>query len=335
MNETLTIERSPEDFDDVWRVHRAQSGDIGAFEALIRCYYARIYGFVYGMTANRDESEALVQEVFIKAWKAIGYFHEQSIFRIWIFRIALACLTGLRRRKIGRKSFSLDEFDPGVKKTEFYRALTRKGSVLRKTSLSEFQHKMNTALLRLPAKLRAMVILYDVQGMSYPDMAEVIRGSEAAVDSRLTRAHALLQTDLAEFKDSESNASGTGVESLLALKAYEIPEQERVERTIQDTLRIVRETSNIPSLLIFPDTSFAWMFTKPRYGVALLFIAFLAMHMMKRPVPETVQGPLAVVRSEDDKLLLLIDTNRTGMAFPFRTDDPFLFDDRPDPFVSP
>lgn len=189
----------PEGPEDLVLVHRSQAGDAAAYEELVRRYHGRIYALVYSMTGNREDAEDLAQEVFVKAWKALGHFREQSGFFTWIYRIALNRTINFRKRRNRRRHVSLDEFDPDIKQAESYREFSSKGSVLRKLSLSEFQQKMNEALLKLSEKHRAVVIMHDVQGMPHADIAKVVRCSEGTVRSRLFYAHKQLQVELAEF----------------------------------------------------------------------------------------------------------------------------------------
>jgi len=81
------------------------------------------------------------------------------------------------------------------------------------------------------------------------------------------------------------------VAGLLALKRYERPSGEHSERAIQNIMRQVRSSSNVPSLLLFPDKSFGWMFAQPRYGVAALFVIFLGLHLISKPVSSVPIGP--------------------------------------------
>jgi len=199
MSDEVKEKRSSGEPDDLALVHRSQAGDASAYEALVRRYHGRIYGLVYSMTGNREDAEDLVQEVFIKAWKAIGHFREQSGFFTWIYRIALNRTLNFRKKRSRRQHVSLDEFDPDIKQAESYREFSSKGSVLRKMSLSEFQEKMNEALLKLSEKHRAVVILHDVQGMPHAEISKVVRCSEGTVRSRLFYAHQQLRADLAEF----------------------------------------------------------------------------------------------------------------------------------------
>jgi RNA polymerase sigma-70 factor (ECF subfamily) len=199
MSDESKIQPSPEGPDDLELVHRSQAGDLAAYEELVRLYHGRIYGLIYGMTSNREDAEDLVQEVFVKAWKALGNFRGQSGFYTWIYRIALNRTINFRKRRNRRQTVSFDEFDPDIKTSESYREFSSKGSVLRKMSLSEFQEKMNAAMLKLSEKHRAVVTMHDVQGMAHAEIADVMDCSEGTVRSRLFYAHKQLQAELAEF----------------------------------------------------------------------------------------------------------------------------------------
>lgn len=199
MSDESKTDPGPQSPDDLELVHRSQAGDIAAYEELVRRYHSRIYGLVYGMTSNREDAEDMVQEVFVKAWKALGNFRGQSGFYTWIYRIALNRTINFRKRRNRRQTVSFDEFDPDVKTSESYREFSSKGSVLRKMSLSEFQEKMNAAMLKLSEKHRAVVTMHDIQGMSHAEIADVMDCSEGTVRSRLFYAHKQLQAELAEF----------------------------------------------------------------------------------------------------------------------------------------
>jgi len=199
MSNDQKIELSSGDPNDLDLVHRSQAGDSAAYEELVRRYHGKIYGLIYSMTSSREDAEDLAQEVFVKAWKALGHFREQAGFYTWIYRIALNCTINFRKKRNRRQTVTFDEFDPDIKTAESYREFSSKGSVLRKMSLGEFQEKMNGALLKLSEKHRAVVIMHDVQGMPHAEIAKVVRCSEGTVRSRLFYAHKQLQAELAEF----------------------------------------------------------------------------------------------------------------------------------------
>ncbi|MEI8207302.1 MAG: hypothetical protein WCG03_10525 [Kiritimatiellales bacterium] len=113
-------------------------------------------------------------------------------------------------------------------------------------------------------------------------------------------------------KTKKTEASELDIAGLLALKAYERPEANRMEKNIQSTMRTVRATSNVPSL--FPDKSFAWMFAQPRYGIAALFVLFLGLHLLERPLPIASVGSMALVKAPDVESMASMDTNQLKAA---------------------
>ena len=149
-------------------------------------------------------------------------------------------------------------------------------------SLKEFQRKMNKALGSLPAKQRATLVLHELYGLSSLEVAKVMSGTEGPARSRLAHAQKKMR---ALFGDPELDVTG-----LLALKNYERPQAARVERNIEHIMHAVRAAHKRPSLHHFPDKSMGWMFAQPRYGVAALFLLFLGLHLLNRPVPEASVG---------------------------------------------
>lgn len=104
------------------------------------------------------------------------------------------------------------------------------------------------------------------------------------------------------------------IAGLLALKTYERPEANRVEKNIQNIMRAVRTADRTPSLLLFPDKSFAWMFAQPRYGVAVLFLLFLGLHLLDRPMPVATVGPVAIIRDPGAEMIASVNTNQQKTA---------------------
>jgi RNA polymerase sigma-70 factor (ECF subfamily) len=199
MEENSAAEKRPE-LNEVDLIRRAQLEDTSAYEELVRRYYGKIYGLVYGMVSSREDAEDVTQEVFVKAWKALGRFRAQASFYTWIYRIAINRAINFRKKRNRRKTVQFEEFDPDIKQAESYKEFSSKGSVLRKMNLSEFQKKMNEALLTLSDKHRAVVIMHDVQGMSHSDIASIVGCSEGTVRSRLFYARKKLQQELTDFE---------------------------------------------------------------------------------------------------------------------------------------
>ncbi len=281
MAENPEIEPRPE-LSDRDLIRRSQMEDLHAYEQLVRRYYERIHSFTYGMTGNREAAEEINQIIFSKAWKALGHFREQMEFSIWMDRIALHRTLKFCKKSKRRIPARFEDFDPSIKQSESYRKFSAKGSVLRKMSLKEFQREMNEALMALPNAQRATLLLHDIKGPSSLEVARVMSGTEGPARSRLAHARKKIKR---EFTALESDLAG-----LLALKVYERPGKDRVEKNIENVMRAVRTAHKKPSLHHFPDKSMGWMFAQPRYGVAALFLLFLGLHLLDRPLSDAPIG---------------------------------------------
>jgi len=283
MAKTPPIEPRPE-LSDADLIRRAQMEDLHAYEQLVRRYHVRIYGFIYNMTGNRDDAATLIQDVFVRAWNAIGHFNDPSGFSVWLDRIALhRTLKFCKTRKKQNPAY-FEGFDPAIKQSESYKKLSRKGGLLRKMKLKEFQRKMNESLNAIPPKERATLLLHDIHGFSSLEIASIMNGTEAPARSRLAHAYKEIRT---QFDDPTLD-----IKELLLLKAHARPDAQRVEKNIENIMHSVRAANKKPTLHHFPDKSLAWMFAQPRYGVAALFIIFLGLHLLERPVPKMPVAPL-------------------------------------------
>jgi RNA polymerase sigma factor (sigma-70 family) len=185
------------DFDIVRRV---QAGDVAAFDQLITKYRERVYGIVYNMTSNREDAADLTQDAFIKAFQSIHRFGGQSSFFTWLYRIAVnSTLSHLRRMRL-RSFFSLERIDSEepVSK-EIIAALTDKTGADRDAYVRELQEKLNDAMQKLSIKHRTVVTLFEIDGLSHQEIAEVMECSVGTVRSRLHYAKQLLQSELQPY----------------------------------------------------------------------------------------------------------------------------------------
>jgi RNA polymerase sigma-70 factor (ECF subfamily) len=185
--------------DDDSLVLKAQQGDVHAFDVLVERYQSKIYGLVYNMTSNREDAEDLVQEIFVKAYRALPRFKGKSSFYTWLYRIAVNKTINYRKKRNRKRAMSLDEFDSEIKLDDVYHDLTSKGSPLRNLSLTELQKKMNEALQNLSEKHRTVVILHDMQGVPHENIAKMTGASVGTIRSRLFYARRQLQAELTEF----------------------------------------------------------------------------------------------------------------------------------------
>lgn len=196
-------ERKLEADSDRVIVERVQQGDVAAFDALILKYRERVYSVVYNMTSNREDSADLTQDVFIKAFQSINRFQGQSSFFTWLYRIAVnATLTHLRKSRL-RTFFSFDriqEDDPGA--AAVLNQLTEKLGADRDAYVKELQEKLNEALQKLSIKHRTVVTLFEIDGLSHEEIAQIMNCSVGTVRSRLHYAKQLLQAELQPYMRS-------------------------------------------------------------------------------------------------------------------------------------
>ncbi len=198
-----TLVASPErqqEADSDWTlVRRVQEGDVAAFDQLVVKYRERVYAVVYNMTSNREDASDLTQDAFIKAFQSINRFQGQSSFFTWLYRIAVnSTLTHLRKAKL-RSFFSFEKLHEDDKTTEILAQLTDKKGADREFYVKELQEKLNEAMQKLSIKHRTVVTLFEIDGLSHEEIAEVVGCSVGTVRSRLHYAKQLLQAELQPY----------------------------------------------------------------------------------------------------------------------------------------
>lgn len=177
-------------------VQRAQGGEIAAFNMLVIRHQNAAYSLAFRFLRTREAAEDVTQEAFVRAWRAIDTFRGER-FRSWLLRIvANAARDELRRRK-RRPQRSLDEtwddsdmasidpVEPGLGPQE-------------RAEQAELRGVLERALAELPEEWRMVVLLSDVHGMSYEEIAEAVDAPLGTVKSRLSRARGRLRQLLIE-----------------------------------------------------------------------------------------------------------------------------------------
>ncbi len=193
-------ERQHEADADIGIVRAVQEGDVAAFDQLILKYRERLFGVIYNMTSNREDASDLTQDAFIKAFQSINRFQGQSSFFTWLYRIAInSTLTHLRKNRL-RTFFSLEKVDEEDRQSaEVIEALTDKTGAERDVFVHELQEKLNEAMQKLSIKHRTVVTLFEIDGLSHQEIAEVMNCSVGTVRSRLHYAKQLLQAELQPY----------------------------------------------------------------------------------------------------------------------------------------
>jgi RNA polymerase sigma factor (sigma-70 family) len=185
---------------DIELVARTQDGDPRAFDELVVKYSPRLYGLVYNMTANHEDANDLLQDVFAKAFRSIKGFRGKSSFYTWIHSIAVNMTINFLKKRGRRFQMSLDDVDLNIQNDKEFIELTSGASPVREADLGELQQKLNEAMLKLSPEHRAVVTMFDIQGMPHAEISKVLGVSEGTIRSRLFYAHRQLQAHLEEFR---------------------------------------------------------------------------------------------------------------------------------------
>jgi RNA polymerase sigma-70 factor (ECF subfamily) len=180
-------------------VASTQAGDARAFDQLVVRFSPRLYGLVYNMTSSHEDTNDLLQEVFAKAYRSIKGFQGKSSFYTWMHTIAVNMTINFLKKRNRRKTMSLDDVDNGILNDPDFIAATSNGDPSHSANLGELQKKLNESMMKLSHDHRAVVTMFDIQGMPHAEIAKILKVSEGTVRSRLFYAHKQLQNHLQEF----------------------------------------------------------------------------------------------------------------------------------------
>ena len=199
-------------------IARCQQGDRKAFSILVAKYQRRAFGIAYGILKNPDDAMDAAQDAFVKVFKNIGGFKGNSSFYTWFYRIVVnVCIDQCRRRKKSRSveyddSYRRRDESVGVHPLQGNTRPMHPGEKFRQEELGEVLH---AALESLSENHRTIIILREIEGMSYEEIAETMDCHLGTVMSRLHHARKNLQKALKpyleEHGDPRAGRAGTGV----------------------------------------------------------------------------------------------------------------------------
>ena len=190
----------PRTDEDQPLVARAQAGDAAAFDDLVVKYSPRLYGLVYNMTSNHEDTNDMLQDVFAKAYRSIKGFRGKSSFYTWIHTIAVNMTLNFLKKRGRRYHLSLDDVDASIQNDKEFIELTSTTSPVREADLGELQRRLNESMMKLSDEHRAVVTMFHIQGMPHAEISKILGVSEGTVRSRLFYANRQLQNYLDEFR---------------------------------------------------------------------------------------------------------------------------------------
>jgi RNA polymerase sigma-70 factor, ECF subfamily len=202
--------------DDLTLVKRVRSGDQRAFKLLVERYQRKVYAVALGMLRDKEEAMDVSQEAFVKVYKYLDHFKGDASFYTWLYRITVnICIDVIRRRGGGRgEQVEFDEsVQVDVSEAQIGALGSRLGTSPQKSALrKELAEKIQEALAQVPEKHRAILLLREVEGLSYEDLARTLEIPKGTVMSRLFHARAKVQQILSKYLELDESKQGIGNE---------------------------------------------------------------------------------------------------------------------------
>lgn len=180
--------------DDRALVERCQAGDVAAFEPLVEKYRQRVWRLAYNVLRDREEAWDVAQEAFIRAYQALKSFRGQSAFYTWLFRIVMNVAADRARQRAARgRAFGTEQ----VPEEDWERVMAdRSGGPEDSAARTEERERIGRALETLSEDHRTIIMLSDIEGLSYREIADVLNIPMGTVMSRLHNARKRLRTAL-------------------------------------------------------------------------------------------------------------------------------------------
>jgi len=183
-------------------VKKSIDGDVDAFQQLIEKHQKKVFNIAYRMMGNEEDAKDMAQEALVKAYRNIGKFRLDSAFSTWLFRIATnACLDELRKNKK-----KMDDISLNIDKTDDGETLTKELAVDKNGPEVEFLKKERQRILAegiksLSEDYKRVIVLRDIQGFSYEEIAEICETNIGTVKSRINRGRSMLKEKLMLHKE--------------------------------------------------------------------------------------------------------------------------------------
>lgn len=201
------------ELDEQALIRRCKDGDEEAFRMLMERHQRGVFAVAQAMVRDAEEARDIVQEAFVRVFQGLGGFKGDASFKTWLQRIVRnLCIDRLRARKSREQALGeVETVAEGEDAVEAGLVASRWGSQPQDRLLDrELGEAIHAAVARLPEKHREILVLREVEGMSYEELAETLGIPKGTVMSRLFHARSKLQKDLAEFREGGGAAVAGG-----------------------------------------------------------------------------------------------------------------------------
>lgn len=227
--------------DDAALIERCRAGDIAAFEPLVEKYRQRVWRLAYNVLRDREEAWDVAQEAFVRAWQALPNFRGQSAFYTWLFRIVMNAASDRARARAARgRAFGTER----IPEEDWDRVLVEQPHDAQPDAAAadaERRTQIERALAKLSEDHRRIVVLSDIEGLSYREIADVLDIPMGTVMSRLHNARKRLKAAL-----------GPLLILLVALAALVAPLALEAQQVVRFGARVLLATDKPPTSASLP-----------------------------------------------------------------------------------
>ncbi len=177
-------------------IRQSQEGDSAAFGELVKTYNSMIYGQIFRMVKDEQETEEIAQLTWIKVWNKIDSFRFESAFSSWLYRVAtFTTLDAIRKRK-ARKEISLDSSEENSLPEP---SVVASPDQIRNLERKEIREHFQKSLEMLPELHKETILLREIEGLSYAEIAKRMKCKTGTVMSRIFNARKSLQQYMKNF----------------------------------------------------------------------------------------------------------------------------------------
>jgi RNA polymerase sigma-70 factor (ECF subfamily) len=182
-------------------VAAAREGDRSAFDELVRVTYADMYTLAYRLTGNEEDARDVVQDAYLRAYRAIRRFRGDARFTTWMYRITANCASSQLAKRARTRHEELDDDSPQVDMRPEHDPELR-------ASAADERNRVVNALQELPPRLRSVIVLRDIYDLPHEAIATELGISEAAAKVRLHRARRKLRERLFPLRGEQQPSEG-------------------------------------------------------------------------------------------------------------------------------
>lgn len=185
---------------DIALVQRAQANDRAAFNEIVLRYKSKVYNYVRRMVPGALDAEDLTQETFLRAYLSIHSFQSRASLNTWLFRIATNLCIDYSRKNKRSQGLTMSLSQENDEDEESERDIPDVAFDPQRLLLNkELGKQLESALCELPEKLRTVVLLYDIEGLAYEEIAAIVSCPLGTVKSRLFNARTALRNKLSPY----------------------------------------------------------------------------------------------------------------------------------------